>query len=720
MTALLETQTNGKPAGGQTAPGQPEPGMIDFDNPDFYINREMSMLQFQWRVFEEAADRRNPLLERVKFLAIVAGNMDEFYMVRVGGLKFQLEAGYVDLPPDKLTPAEQLAAIRKEAHRLMRASRDLLSDDLKPGLAGQGVHILNYDELTERQLENVQDYFHEIIFPVLTPLAFDPGHPFPHISNLSLNLAITIRDPLGVQHFARVKVPGNFPRLFPLKRSSGAKRKDGTVPFNHFFVWLEQIIAANLKSLFPGMDIIEVHPFRVTRNADMVIQELEADDLLETMEQSVMRRQFGTPVRVTVNPQMPEAIREILIENMGLDRNDLYVIDGPLGLHDLMSIYDSVDRYELHYPPFIPAIPRSFSQERGPDIFAAIRRHDILLHHPYDSFAPVINFLEAAATDPQVLAIKQTLYRTGRNSPIVKALLTARQNGKQVAALVELKARFDEESNIEWAKILEDEGVHVTYGLLGLKTHAKLALVVRQEEDKIRRYVHLATGNYNAVTAHVYEDIGLFTADPDFGADASDLFNSLTGYSAKNDYRKIWVAPDGLRARLETLIEREITHAGKRRKAHIIIKCNHIVDAGMIQWLYRASMAGVRINLLVRGICCLRPGIPGLSENITVHSIIGRFLEHSRIYYFQNQQKPEIYIGSADLMPRNLTRRVEVLFPLQDPNLVRRVRHEILETGLNDNTRARRMNPDGSFERLTRVGDQAALDSQLAFLKMRS
>ncbi|HUF39846.1 MAG TPA: polyphosphate kinase 1 [Anaerolineales bacterium] len=691
----------------------------DLDDPELFLNRELSMLQFQWRVFEEAADDTNPLLERVKFLSIVATNLDEFFMVRVGGLKLQLEAGFYDLPPDGMTPAEQLAHIRKEAHRLMRESRKLFSNRLRPELAEQGIHILNYADLSVRQIEMVDRYFHELVFPILTPLAFDPGHPFPHISNLSLNLAITIRGRTGKEHFARVKVPGTYPRLFPLKRSSGSTRKDGTIPFNHYFVWLDQVIANNLHALFPGMEIIEVHPFRVTRNADMIIQELEADDLLETMEKSVLRRRFGDVVRVTINPEMPEHIREILVENLKLDRNDLYVLDGPLGFGSLMTVHDTVERYDLRDSAFVPAFHEALTPAIDGDIFSAIRQRDILLHHPYDSFSPVVSFLERAASDPDVLAIKQTLYRTGSNSPVIETLLKARQNGKQVAVLVELKARFDEESNIEWARKLEQEGVHVTYGLLGLKTHSKIALVIRQEDESIRRYVHLSTGNYNAVTSHVYEDLGLFTCDPDIGEDASDLFNSLTGYSEKGSYRKLLVAPVNLREGLAGLIQREIDHRVAGRKSRIIIKCNHIIDKEIIKLLYRASQAGSKIDLFVRGMCTLRPGLAGVSDNIRVHSIVGRFLEHSRIYYFLNNNKDEIYMGSADLMPRNLNRRVEIVYPIGDPRLVRHIRDEIFEIYLRDNARTRVMQPDGSYTRVTLGEEDPVVDVQNTLLQRR-
>ena len=669
---------------------------IDLSDPRLYINRELSLLEFQRRVLEEAQDESNPLLERVKFLSIVGSNLDEFFMIRMAGLKKQVAAGVVDLPPDGMAPAEQIAAIRKVTQLLMTQARECLRKDLLPRLDAEGLHILDYSQLTERQKETVNNYFHEVVFPVLTPLAFDPGHPFPHISNLSLNLAVVIRN--RRDHFARVKVPASLPRLVPIKRSSGSHRRDGTVPHHHYFVWLEQLIAANLDDLFPGMEIGEAHPFRVTRDADTMIQELEAFDLLETIAQGVRQRRFGSVVRVTVNKEMPLHIRDILIENLEMDRNDMYTMDGPLGVSNLMGLYQ-VDRYDLKDPPFLPALPAPFKSESyDGNIFGAIRQGDILLHHPYDSFAPVVDFLRAGANDPDVLAIKQTLYRVGRNSPVVKALLEAREHSKQVAVLVELKARFDEESNIGWARALEREGVHVVYGLLGLKTHSKVALVVRKEGDRIRRYVHLSTGNYNAVTAQIYEDIGMFTCDEEIGADSTDLFNYLTGYSAKKDYRKLLVAPINLRARMTGLIEREIQHQSSGVQGHLIFKINSLVDKQMIQLLYRASQAGVKVDLIVRGMCCLRPGLEGISENIRVISVVGRFLEHSRIYYFLNGGKEQIYLGSADLMPRNINNRVEVLFPVEEPRHIRYLRQEVLAEYFIDNLKARLMQPDGTYQ----------------------
>lgn len=684
----------------------------DLNDPRLYINRELSMLEFQRRVLQEAQDEQNPLLERVKFLAIVGSNLDEFFMVRVGGLKLQIAAGVLERSIDGSTPAEQLAEIRPVAAELMVEQRQCLYEALYPRLTNAGIHLMNYEDLNAGQRETANAFFLEMVFPVLTPLAFDPGHPFPHISNLSLNLAVIVEAEDNSQHFARIKVPDTLPRLVPLKRSSGGTRRDGTVPYNHYFVWLEQLIAANLELLFPGMRVIEAHPFRVTRNADFEIQELEASDLLETMEQSVRQRRFGDVVRLSVNSDMPAQILKLLIENLEVDANEVYTFDGILGMSDLMGLA-SIDRYDLKDPSFVPALPRRLRVDsQDGNLFHLIREGDILLHHPYDSFDPVIQFLKQSSRDPNVLAIKQTLYRVGRNSPVVRTLLEAQENRKQVAVLVELKARFDEESNIGWAKMLEREGVHVAYGLIGLKTHTKIALVIRREGEHIRRYVHLSTGNYNAVTAHVYEDIGMFTVDEDIGKDATDLFNYLTGYSAKKDYRKLLVAPINLRSRFEEMIDREIEHHQQGRQGHLIFKCNSIVDKPMIRQLYRASLEGVQIDLLVRGICSIRPGIPGVSENIRVRSVVGRFLEHSRIYYFRNGGNEQIYMGSADLMPRNINRRVESLFPVEDPELIRYLRNDVLAVYMHDNLKTRVMNPDGTYERIKPKSNEVPVNVQ--------
>ena len=686
---------------------------FDLTDPRFYVNRELSLLEFQRRVLEEAQDPENPLLERVKFLGILGSNLDEFFMVRVSGLRRQTRVGVIDLPPDGMTPAEQLAAIRKLAMHLMSQGRECLNKDLFPLLVQAGIHVLNYNQLDDKQQASVSSYFDEVVYPVLTPLAFDPGHPFPHISNLSLNLAALLSDENGEEHFARIKVPDTLPRFVPIKRSSGGTRRDGTVPYNHYFVYLEQLIAAHLELLFPGMKIIEAHPFRVTRDADMEIQELEAADLLETMEQSVRQRRFGSVVRVTVSESMPQHIKDILVKNLEVDPLEVYTLPDPLGLSDLMQLY-SIDRRDLKEASFAPALPAPLKLDIfDGNLFAAIRKEDILLHHPYETFIPVVDFLRFAARDPNVLAIKQTLYRVGRNPPVVQALLEAVENGKQVAVLVELKARFDEESNIGWAKKLESAGVHVVYGLLGLKTHSKIALVVRREGDGIRRYLHLGTGNYNAVTANLYEDLGMFTCNEELGADATDLFNYLTGYSSKKDYRQLLVAPINLRERFEFLIQRETEHSQRGEQAHLIFKMNSLVDKGIIRHLYRASQAGVKIELLVRGVCGLRPGLKGISENITVTSIVGRFLEHSRIYYFHNAGQEQIYLGSADLMPRNIDRRVEALFPVHDIRMIRYLRDQVLATYLADNVKSRRMLPDGSYERVKLEQKTDPLNSQL-------
>lgn len=679
----------------------PNDPSLTLSDPVLYLNRELSLLEFQRRVLEEAQDENNPLLERIKFLAILGSNMDEFFMVRVSGIRKQVEAHILDVSSDGMTPRDVLAAIRKQASELYEEAQNCLSKKLLPRLEKSGVHVLDYARLSDLQKEKLNLYFREVVFPVLTPLALDPGHPFPHISNLSLNLAIVIRDRKGNEKFARLKVPDTLPRLVPLKRSSGGERRDGTIPRQHYFVWLEQIIIANLALLFPGMEIISAHPFRIIRDADVEIQELEADDLLESMQASIRRRKFGSVVQVALYADLPASVRDLLLENLEVRPADMYVQSSPLGLTSLWQVYNNVELHDLKFASHKPFVPPQFRQITSPaDIFDAIRQENVLLHHPYDSFAPVIDFLNAAARDPQVLAIKQTLYRVGQNSPVVEALLEASERGKQVAVLVELKARFDEESNIGWARTLEQAGVHVVYGLVGLKTHSKIAMVVRKEGEGIRRYLHLATGNYNPFTARIYEDIGIFTCDEAFGADATDLFNYLTGYSTKQDFQKLLIAPVNLRERLKSLITREMDHARAGNKAHLIFKVNSVVDAEMIQLLYQASQAGVKVDLLARGMCCLRPGLKGVSENIRVASVVGRYLEHSRIYYFYNQGSEEIYLGSADLMPRNLDHRVEVVFPLEKPEHVRHIRDNVLATYLKDNLRTRLMKPDGTYARV--------------------
>ena len=701
------------------APAQkPAPaGDPDLKDASLYVNRELSLLQFQRRVLEEAEDESNPLLERMKFLSILGSNLDEFFMVRVAGLEAQLEAGTVDAGADGMSTRAQLVAIRRECKKLLSEARRAL-ERLLPPLNEQGIWIHEYGDLNEAQRRRAQEYFEETIFPVLTPLAFDPGRPFPHISNLSLNLAVLIRDRAGTEHFARVKVPDSLPQLVAVNGTSKPKAK-GTRHGRVELVWLEQVIAAHLGALFPGMEVLESHPFHVTRDADMAIKELEAEDLLETIEEGIRQRRFQSVVRLMVTQDMPQPILEILSNNLEVGPTEVYRTFHPLALKRLMSLYN-LPRPELKDPPFVPAIPELLAEvSEEEDVFAAIRKRDILMHHPFDSFQPVIEFVRQAARDPNVLAIKTCLYRVGRNAPVVEALLEAVEEDKQVAAMVELKARFDEESNIEWAKALERAGAHVVYGIIGLKVHCKVTLVVRREQDRIARYVHLSTGNYNAVTAHLYTDIGLFTNDEEIAGDVSNLFNYLTGYSDKTDYRRLMVAPVNLRSRLEAMIAREMQIARRGDKAHLIFKVNSLAERETIRLLYEASRAGVKIQLLVRGICCLRPGVPGVSENIEVTSIVGRFLEHSRVYYFHNGGEEEIYIGSADLMSRNIDHRVEVLAPIRDPGLVRSIRDGVLKTYLADNVKARQMNAAGNYTRKKAAGGKAPVNSQEWFLERR-
>ncbi len=679
---------------------------VSLDDPSLYVNRELSLLEFQMRVIEEALDPRNKILERVKFLSIVNSNLDEFFMVRMAALKQKLD-GRPDLSIAGKTAAQQLAALRVRLDEIMPAIYDCFHKHLLPGLAKHGIEIVDYAELDGDEKASLDRHFVEKVFPVLTPLAFDPSRPFPHISNLSLNLAIVLANDSGEQHFARLKVPQQLVQLVPIPMSTTAEGEQGDIRF----VWVEQIIAANLQLLFPGHKVVEAHPFHVTRDAEVAIKELESDDLLETLEEAVWRRRFRKPVRLQTDTSIPSDILEILVENLEVDSTDVYRVTGPLDLTRLKQI-PSLNLPELKDEPFEPWTPHEFSAQ-AEDIFTVIRSRDRLLHHPYQTFTPIVDFLTEAANDPCVLAIKMTLYRVGRNSPIVKALLEAVENGKQVAVLLELKARFDEESNIEWARALEREGVHVVYSPIGVKVHCKVCLVVRQEHDQIRRYVHLGTGNYNPTTARLYTDISMFTADPEIGADASDLFNSLTGYSKKSDFRRLLVAPVTLRDRVADLIRRE-TALGAN--GHIILKMNALEDKAMIRLLYEASQAGVKVDLIVRGLCCLRPGIPGVSENITVRSIVGRFLEHSRLYYFGNGGQEEIYAGSADLMPRNLDRRVEVLFPILNAGMIRYLRDVLLEKYLADTRKARFERADGTYRM---VESENGFDSQAWFVSHR-
>jgi polyphosphate kinase len=677
------------------------------------LNRELSWLEFNERVLDEALDERWPLLERLKFLCITETNLDEFFMIRVAGVLDQVWSGKVEPGEDGMTPTDQLARIREAVLRMeARQSRCLLSD-LLPKLAAAGISILTWSDLSEPQREVASEYFRRNVLPVLTPLAVDPGHPFPFLSNLSINLAVEVRNPdSGEVKFARVKVPAALPRLVPLREILEGKKK--VRPEKAEFLLLESLIQANLAELFPGLEIVSSHLFRVTRDADIEIQEDEASDLLATIEQEVRRRRFGAVVRLEVAPRTPKRVRKLLLRQLEITEGEVYEIEGPLGGSDLMSLV-KLDRPELKDPPFTPAVPSVFLMPDS-SIFSAIRAGDVLLHHPYDSFGPVVEMIERAADDTKTLAIKMTLYRAGAESPIIPALVRAAEKGKQVAVLVELKARFDEENNIVWAKELEQAGVHVVYGVVGLKTHVKIALVVRREKDEIRRYVHLGTGNYNPTTARIYTDFGLLTSRPEFGEDATRLFNALTGLAGKTSYERLVTAPKEMHRTVLDWIGRETAHARAGRPSGIRAKMNALVDPRVIGALYEASQAGVSVDLAVRGICCLKPGVPGLSESTRVRSVVGRFLEHSRVFVFENGGDRQVWLSSADWMPRNFFRRVEIAFPVVDAELARQVVAAV-DLTFADNVRARVLRPDGSYERLQPAPGAAAIDTQAALLE---
>ena len=681
--------------------------------PEHYINRELSWLQFNSRVLEEAYDPRHPLLERVKFLSIYGTNLDEFFMVRVSGLCRQLERGALEAPPDGMTPSEQLAGIRSHLQSERQLVYGCWHDDLLPKLRDEGIEIVSYDDLSARKKRKLRANFEREIFPVLTPLAFDPSHPFPHVSNLSLNLAAVIDDGSQGQRFARVKVPQLLPRLV---RAPGGGRDELGLDKSARgkFVWIEELIAANLDLLFPGVEVVAAYTFRVTRDADLEIEDDEADDLLTAIVEVVGQRHFGSAVRLEVREDTPKKIRAILERNLGLAPFQVDTLPSPLGLGDLSEIA-FLDRPELRDAPIRPV--RHPALRSDEPLFQSIRRRDHLLYHPYDSFSPVVRLLREAVADPDVIAIKQTLYRVGANSPVVEALMEAREKGKQVSVLVELKARFDEEYNIGWARALEAAGVHVVYGVFGLKTHAKMCLVVRREAGTLHSYVHLASGNYNPVTARIYTDIGLLTDDDDITSDVAKLFNSITGYAREESYSKLLVAPVQMRRELIRRIDREIEDHRRRGGGRLILKMNSLVDRECIDALYRASQAGVEVLLQVRGTCCLRPGLPGLSENISVTSIVGRFLEHSRLYYFRNGGDEELFTGSADIMPRNLNGRVELLCPILDPDLRRAALRDILAPHLVDTANCRRLESDGGYTRVEPEDQGAPFDSQRALLQ---
>jgi polyphosphate kinase len=675
-------------------------------DPQFFINRELSWLEFNQRVLDEGADERVPLLERVKFLAIVATNLDEFFMIRVAGVKQQLAGHVAELTADGRNPRAQLSAITERAHRLVNDQYAVYRERVRPALEAAGIQ-LGERESSPEIARRIEAYFRQDIYPVLTPLVIDPGHPFPHLKNKSINLGIVFessREESGIG-FAVVQVPQISARLVPSGVGSAGRA----------WLFLEDVISRNLSQLFPGRTIVSVAPFRVTRNWDLEIDEEEADDLLATIQQELRRRDRGNAVRLEVAAHVDPRFLALLRHVLRLDEGDVYAIDGPLHLGDLMHVALDNDRPELRDEPFTPqAVPPLRDAE---DPFALIAERDVMLHHPYESFDSVIEFIARAADDPKVLAIKITLYRAGANSPLVRTLARAAENGKQVTALVELKARFDEEANIKWARALEESGVHVVYGVLGLKTHAKVCLIVRREVPGLRRYVHLSTGNYNPISARLYTDLSFFTARPEIGEDATALFNLLTGYCEPPSWKRLAVAPLNLRERVIELIGREAEHARNGRPARIIAKLNSLVDEKVIAALYLASEAGVEIDLIIRGVCCLRPGIAGVSERIRVVSIIDRFLEHARVFALENGGEPQVYLSSADWMPRNFIRRVEVMFPIEDPSIRRWIRDDLLGTQLLDNVKARDMDADGVYHRRVPAAEEPPNRTQQVFME---
>jgi polyphosphate kinase len=683
---------------GEAAPAAPP--AIDLGDPSLYINREASWLAFNERVLNEARDPRWPLLERLKFLAIYASNLDEFFMVRVSGLHEQLEAAtLVEPSPDGLSTREQLLRIGQIIRRQLDAAAALLADNLRPALVERGVRIRDWASLDAETKRLARKYFRRSVFPVVTPLAVDPGHPFPFLSNLSLSLAVEARDPETKERkFARIKVPEILPRFVPIEAfDAGRNTVAVAAEPSGDFLPLEQLLAANLDDLFPGMEILGHYPFRVTRDMDFDILEEEAHDLLSIVDRELRRRRFGACVRLEVTAGIPERVRRLLIEKLAIDEEDVYESTPPLGLSSLMAIAQ-LPRADLRDPPFVSRLAPEMVGEKA-DVFAAIRKGDVLLHHPYDAFSPVVGFLRQAAEDPDVLAIKMTLYRTGANAEAVRWLIRAAENHKQVAVSIEIKARFDEENNIAWARALERAGAHVFYGHADLKTHAKAALVVRREGDGLRRYVHLGTGNYNESTARLYTDLGLLSADPELGEDVSEFFNSLSGFSKRARHRRLSVAPTALSETIIAKIDAQAERARAGQPAALFAKMNALVDGDVIQALYRASGAGVRIMLCVRGICCLRPGVPGVSDNIRVMSILGRFLEHERVFVFGPPGDEEFFLASADWMPRNLHRRVEIMFPVTATALREQIRQEVIEPALADNAFAYDMSSDGGYVR---------------------
>ncbi len=687
----------------------------------FLTNRELSWLEFNRRVLEEAFDESVPLLERLKFLSIFSSNLDEFFMIRVAGMKEQIADGIVKESPDGMTQSEQLAEIRRRLLPMIEKQMTCLHEDVLPRLADAGIKIYAHKDLSKAARKKLNDYFLKNVFPVLTPQAIDISHPFPYVSNLSLNVGLAVEPDKRAKHgklehlynrnrFVRIKLPPALPRLIPFNERE-----------THFAL-LGELVGTNAAHLFPNMEVHKTHVFRLTRDADIELREDESDDLLRSMENEIhQRNRFTFPVRLEVSPTMPDEMVRFLTKSISnvsdsipLTDADVYRVNGFLNVPDMMSSLYALDRPDLKDQPITYSIPRPL--RKAENIFDTLKKQDVLLHHPYTPFSAVTDFIDAAADDENVRAIKICLYRTGKNSPIVRSLIKANRNGKQVAALVELKARFDEENNIEWARRLEDEGVHVIYGMRGLKTHSKVTLVVREENEEMRRYVHIATGNYNPATSKIYTDLGILTADDEIGADASDLFNFLTGYSYQTDFRTLLVAPINLRERMLEFIEREIKHHKNGKPARIIVKINSLTDEKIVRTLYKASQEGVKIDLIVRGICVLRPQIEGLSDNIRVRSITGRFLEHSRIFYFANGGDEEVYIGSADWMHRNLDRRVEAAVPVKDKYLLKYIREKILSAYLKDTANARILNADGHYEKVKPDGKDEPFDSQMYFV----
>jgi polyphosphate kinase len=698
-----------------TAEAPPTPLLFDPLPPDRFLNRELSWLDFNARVLTLAEDPATPLLERAKFLAIFASNLDEFYMVRVAGLKRRLQTGLPVQGPDGLTPREQLDLIADRTVELMSRHATCFTTQVRPALAAEMIEIVRWVDLDPVERDRLRAYFREQIFPVLTPLAVDPAHPFPYISGLSLNLAVVVRDPEGgPELFARIKVPANVPRFVAVNPPARGEARRST----QLFLPVEELIAAHLGQLFSGMQIIEHHLFRVTRNAELEVDDDRDEDLLQALERELARRRFGPPVRLEVAATISENVLDLLVRELDMDQDHVIKLPGPLDLSRLMQVYDEADRPDLKDRPFVPATHPLFAEGETPrSVFSRLRDGDILVHHPYHSFSTSVQrFIEQAAADPQVLAIKQTLYRTSGDSPVVDALATAAEAGKQVVVLVEIKARFDEQANIGWARMLERAGCHVVYGLVGLKTHTKTLMVVRQEGGQLRRYCHIGTGNYHPKTARMYEDFGLLTADPEVGADLTDLFNVLTGYSRQTGYRRLLVAPHGVRSGIIERIERESAHVQAGQRGIVQMKLNSIVDEEVIDALYRASQAGVDVDLVVRGICALRPGLPGLSERIRVRSIVGRFLEHSRVFRFGNSGADEYWIGSADLMHRNLDRRVEALVQVTDTTSCAELRR-VFDLAMSDRTAGFDLDPKGEWLRRVATPGVALEDFQELLLR---